>query len=451
MWVSAFWIFNIIAPDIMHHALSLAGVLLIAACATSSEHSGILSARRDPAPPSAAVHYDVPRNSGPDVLARLAIRHHPSLAAARHRAERMSQKAPQERALPDPMLEVAAGSMAETAAGRADLMGGVKQKIPFPGKRREAAAAAESEAAAALAEVAALELRLTEQVHAAWWDLYLAHRTIDLTRESRAVLEAMREAVDSRVAADQARQADQIRMANEITMIDRDLAEAGQLRNTAMARLNSLLNRPSGAFLPAPNDAHLPSQGSLEGLLAKARQDHPEVAAAEQRAAAFRHRVKRAELEKFPDLTAGISGAAISDSGLSPMANGRDQVYATLGINIPLWQEPRRAMLREAHAGMAETEAMLASTRSDLRYRIEEAWYRAETAREVASLFETRLVPDARQAYEVTLTGYSAGTSDFNDLVETWRQHLAYQLQLARNRAQLGKATATLKAAAGIR
>jgi outer membrane protein TolC len=133
------------------------------------------------------------------------------------------------------------------------------------------------------------------------------------------------------------------------------------------------------------------------------------------------------------------------------MANGRDQVYATLGINIPLWQEPRRAMIREAREGMAETEAMIASTRSDLRYRIEESWYRATTARDVATLFETRLVPDARQAYDVTLTGYSAGTSDFNDLIETWRQHLAYRLQLARNRAQIGKATAALKAAAGVR
>jgi outer membrane protein TolC len=349
------------------------------------------------------------------------------------------------------MLEVAAGSMAETAAGRSEAMGGVKQKIPFPGKRREAAAAADREAAAARAEIAALELRLTEQVHAAWWDLYLAHRTLDLTRESRAALATVRELIDTRVAAGQATQADQLRLTNELSLIDRDLAEAEKLRVTAVARLNSLLNRPVGASLPKLGDATVPSPGTLQALLAKARRSHPEVAAAERRAEAFRHRLKRAELEKFPDFTAGIRGAAVANSGLSPVANGRDQIYATLGINIPLWQEPRRAMIREARAGMAETEALLASTRSDLRYRIEESWYRASTAREVAALFETRLVPDALQAYEVTLTGYSAENNNFNDLIETWREHLAYRLQLARNRAQVGKATAALKAAAGIR
>jgi outer membrane protein TolC len=435
----------------MRRFLSISGSLLLAGCAGSSDGPGTTPARLDVPPPAAAVNYAIPGGSGPDALARLALRHHPSITAARHRAERMAQKAPQERSLPDPMLEVAAGSMAETAAGRSQAMGGVKQKIPFPGKRREAAAAADSEAAAARAEIAALELKLTEQVHAAWWDLYLAHRTLELTRESRSVLQAVREAVDARVAANQAKQADQIRLANELSLIDSDLAEAEQLRATARARLNSLLNRPAGASLPIPRGADVPSPGTLQGLLARAQQSHPEVAAAEQKAAAFHHRLKRAELEKFPDFTAGISGAAIADSGLSAMANGRDQVYATLGINIPLWQEPRRAMIREAREGMAETEAMIVSTRSDLRYRIEEAWYSAATARKIAELFETRLVPDARQAYDVTLTGYSAGTSDFDDLIETWRQHLAYRLQLVRNRAQLGKATAALKAAAGVR
>jgi outer membrane protein TolC len=349
------------------------------------------------------------------------------------------------------MIEVGAGSMAETAAGRVDAMAGVKQKIPFPGKRREAAAASDREASAAQAEIAVLELKLTEQVHSAWWDLYLALRTLELTRESRSVLEAVRETIDARVAADQARQVDQLRLGNELSLIESDLADAEKLRITAVARLNSLLNRPTGASLTISTTSSAVSIGSLQTLLDRARRQHPEVAAAEQRAQAFRHRLKRAELEKYPDFTVGISGASVADSGLAPMANGRDQIYGTLGINIPLWQEPRRAMIRESRAGMAETEAMIDATRSDLRYRVEEAWYRASTAREIATLFETRLVPDAKQAYEVTLTGYSAGTSDFNDLIETWRQHLAYRLQHARNCAQLGKAAASLKAAAGIK
>jgi len=435
----------------MNRSLLLSVGLLAASCSDLPSGSSGKDVALKPTSPSAAVNYSVSGASSPEKLARLAIQHHPSIAAARHRAERLAQKAPQERALPDPMIEVAAGSMAETAAGRVDAMGGVKQKIPFPGKRSSAAAAADSEAAAAREDVKALELKLTEQVHAGWWDLYLAEKTIQISRENRSVLADLREVVDARVAADEAAQADQLRLANEISLVDRDIADAEQLRGTARARLNSLLNRPVGASLPSAVHSRVPTAGSLNNLLAKAELSHPEVAASQRRADAFRHRLKRAELEKYPDFTAGIAGAAVSDSGLSRVANGRDQVYATLGINIPLWQEPRRAMIREAREGISETEAMVAAARSDLRYRVEDAWFRAKTAREVAGLFETRLIPDAQQAYEVTLAGYSSGKSSYTDLMETWQGLLGYRLQLAKNQAQVGKATATLRAAAGIR
>jgi cobalt-zinc-cadmium efflux system outer membrane protein len=439
-------------PFHMQRIPPLVGCLFMAACATSSDDAGAPSARLTPPPPSAAVNYAVPRGSGPDEMARLAIRHHPSLAAARHRAERLAAVPPQRAALPDPMLEITPiGQMAETASGEVMTMGAVSQKFPFPGKRAQDAATATREAEAAAAEIEALELRLTEQVHAAWWDLHLAGQTVALTRESRDILDALRTVVDARVAADQAAQADQLSLTNERTQLDRDLAEAALLADTARARINSLLNRPSGAPLPATRGTPIPSSAALETLHARAQMNHPEVAAAERRAEAFRHRLRRAELEKYPDFALTVGGASVSSSGRSPMADGRDQWYAGIGLNIPLWQEPRRAMIREARAGIAETDAMLASTRSEIRYRVEEAWYRARTAREVAVMFETRLVPDARQAYEVTLTGYSAGTSNFNELMESWRQHLGYRLQLANNQAQLGKAAATLRAAAGIR
>jgi len=428
----------------------LTGYLAISSCSTTSDNGSGQAGELSTPPAEAAVEYSVPGGSGPDTLAKLAIEHHPSVVAARHRANRLAAVSPRLRSLPDPVAEISGGRMAETAAGSVDAMGGIKQKIPFPGKRREDAAAADSEAAAALAEVEALELKLTERVHAAWWDLYLATHTISLTRESKAVLESVREAVDARVAADQARQADQIRLSNELALIERDLAEAKLLRQTATARLNALLNRPPHSFVPEPQERTIPQLGNFDTLLAKAQAKHPEVAAAQRRYEAFNHKLKRAELEKYPDFTVGIAGADVSDRGLSMAANGRDQLYATLGVNIPLWREPRKAMIREAREGMRETEAMIEATRSDLRYRVEEAWYTAKTSREVAALFSSRLVPNAKQAYDVTLTGYSAGNSSFNDLIETWRQHLAYRLQLARNRAQLGKATATLRAAAGI-
>ena len=438
----------------MCRLIPLGIALLLAACAGTPDNpvSAASGSTRLTEPPAAgSVDYSVPASAGPDALARLAIRHHPSVAAARHRAERLASIPSQRAALPDPMVEVMPiGQMAQTASGEVMAMGSLSQRFPFPGKRGSEADAATSEAKAALADVRALELRLTEQVHAAWWDLHLAEQTVTLTQESGDVLDAVRAAVDSRVAADQAAQADQLRLSNERTSLDRDLAEARSVAATARARLNSLLNRPSGAPLPTARNATVPASGVLESLLARARENHPEVAAAERRAEAYRHRLRRAEREKYPDFTVMVGGASVSSSGRSTMADGRDQWYAGIGLNIPLWQEPRRAMIREAKAGIAETDAMLATTRADLRYRVEDAWFRARTAGEVAEMYETRLIPDSLQAYEVALSAYSAETGSFTDVLETWRLTLAYRLQHATTRAQLGKATATLRAAAGV-
>ncbi|MFT6862822.1 MAG: cobalt-zinc-cadmium efflux system outer membrane protein [Akkermansiaceae bacterium] len=434
--------------------LSLGAIVLLSSCSKSSNAGGnvpLVRVNEAAIARSEAENYDIPNQAGPETLAELASRHNPRLKALKHRVERLEAKVPQIESLPDPMANLALGSLPETAAGRVDAVVGVSQKIPFPGKRREAGLAAKREALAVRADVTAYELKLTEQVRSAWWDYYLAGITIRISNESQSLLRVVEEIVEAQVAASQGSQADQLRVANEITKIDRDLAEARQIENAAKARLNSLLNRPAGAPLPAATNREVAPPQNLQSLLVRAETRHPEVVSASNKIQAFKHRLNRAMLEKYPDFTFGLQGAAVASDGLAPSANGDDQVFGTMGFNIPLWQEPRRAMIREAKAGIAETQALLGSTRSDLRFRVEDAYFRAKTAREVSDLFKTRLIPDSKQAYEVTLTSYAAGKDTFTNVIDTWRQWLTYQLQFAQNRAQLGKAVATLNAAAGIK
>lgn len=433
--------------------LSLGAIALISSCSQSLDMGAeIPRIQVDDATiaRSEAENYHIPPQAGPETLAEMASRHNPRLQALRYQAGRLEAKVPQVESLPDPMANLALGNLPETAAGRVDAVVGVSQKVPFPGKRREAGLAAQREALAVRADAAAYELKLTEQVRSAWWDYYLAGITIRISEESQQLLRVVEESVEAQVAASQGGQADQLRVANEITKIDRDLAEARRVENTAKARLNSLLNRPAGAPLPVAGNREVDLPQNLQTLLVRAETRHPEVVSAANKIEAFKHRLNRAKLEKYPDFTFGIQGAAVASNGLAPSANGDDQIFGTMGLNLPLWQEPRRAMIREANAGIAETQALLGSTRSDLRFRIEDAYFRAKTAREVSDLFKTRLLPDAKQAYELTLTSYAAGTDTFTNVIDTWRQWLTYQLQFARNRAQLGKAVATLNAAAGI-
>jgi cobalt-zinc-cadmium efflux system outer membrane protein len=425
-------------------------VVLLTGCQTVAPPSRAPRSSGDPGTRvNKARAYSIPSNAGPDELAVFGGLRHPSVIAAEAKVRRLMAKVPQAEALPDPKLRVAAGSMAETAAGRADWMTGVEQALPFPGKLREMAAAAGKEAQSAAAELEVVRLDVAEQIRGTYWDYFLAVQTTAITSETKSVLEQVRDSIDVRVAANQATQGDQLRIATEFGKLERALIEACRAERSAEARLNSLLNRPAGAPLPNPGVRQLGGRGELKTLLAKAEASHPSVAAAEAKVDAFRHRLNRAKLDRYPDFVVGLQHVAISDGGLAPSANGRDQVFGTLGISLPLWQEPRRARVAEAMAGIDEASAGVEASRSKLRFRVEDAWVRAQSADELIRLFDKQILPESKQAFDLVLTGYSAGTNSFVDILDAWRSWLGFQLQQAGNRTKLGKAMAALRSATG--
>lgn len=209
------------------------------------------------------------------------------------------------------------------------------------------------------------------------------------------------------------------------------------------------MNRPAGMPLSRPQFSQPVDRNELRALLTKAEQQHPEVRAATATLDAFQNRLEKANLDRFPDFTIGVQHAAIADGGLAPMANGRDQLIATFGLSIPLWKEPRLGRIREASAGVDESYARRDAVRSMLRYRVEDAWLKTKAATELITLFDKQVLPESRQAFDSSLTAYSAGTQSFVDVLDTWRQQLGFQLQQAGHQAKLGKAATALQSAVG--
>ncbi len=409
---------------------------------------------REPSSAAAIAHaepvrYAVGVNASFEDLVQHALIHHPSITAAEAKVRRLLAKVPQTESLPKPKFKLSSGAMAETAAGRVAWMAGVEQALPFPGKLREMARAAGKEAEAAAAQLEAVRLSVSAQVEQAYWNLYLARRTTEITEENRKALESVRDSVDARVAANQSSQDDQLRLATESGKLEQALIQSKQAEASARSRLNALLNRPPHAELPSPMYRPQNVREDLQALVTLAESQHPTVLAAGASREAYRHRLRRAELESYPDFTLGVQHAAVSDSGLAPSANGRDQMFASIGISIPLWQAPRRAMVEEAHAGIEETTALIGATRAGLRHDVEDAWQRARAAETLIALFDRQILPEAQQAFDGVLNSYAAGKESFVDSLDAWRQLLAFQLQQAGNKAQLGQAIAALRKATG--
>lgn len=395
--------------------------------------------------------YGIAASAGVDELVAAAIAHHPSLQSRRSRIMALEQSAIQARSLPDPSVSATTGRMAETAAGEVTGTFRFQQKIPFPGKRGEAALIALRKADALRAQLQTDELALGERVRNAYWSYYVATRTIAVVNEGKAPLHTLINSVEARVAANKARQQDLLKLENELTRLDQRLATAKGRRDGAAATLNALLYRPSGSRLPSPRGRSTRNYGSPGTLLSKANTSHPEVLAGQSRIAAAQAGVRLAKLKRRPDFTAGVAYSPVSDEGIAPSANGRDQVMGTLGITLPWWGEKNLAAEKEASANLSAEQSALAATRASLQQRIESAHAIYTSERRTLELYSGKLIPDAQQSFDLAVIGYQAEKSTFLDVIDAWRQLLNYRLEQEENRGRVGKADATLRFAAGLR
>lgn len=427
--------------SILHSALIVVWLAGCTSSKTAIQHESGRTAAL--APPVAR---SLSSKAGVEELVGHALTHNPEIAAVEARVARMLAKVPQARALPDPMAMVSLGSLPETATGRVMAMSGVQQKLPLPGKLSSKARMAEEEANATRAMRDAKALSVAAMVRSTYWDLYLAEQTSRVLGSSRGLIESVQSAVGARLKSNQANQADLLQVTTEAAKLDEQIILAKRDAAVARARLNTLLHRPATATLPPARwqsgIGNLPTQPPLD--------DHPAMAQAAAKLRQFNAQLKLARLERFPDITLGVQHAAVSSSGVSRMSNGRDQLYGTLGVNIPLWQEPRKAAEDEARAGQLESEAGLSSTRDELSYQLAETRTRVETQKQLITLFDDRILADAKQAFEVSLAAYSSGKLPFVDLIERWRRWLGYEVQQSMNQAMLGKAVAAWKQAAGV-
>ncbi len=394
---------------------------------------------------------DLPDDAGAADYVRLALERNPAVISARHEVDRLMQRTDQATAWDDPMLQVApVGEMAQTAAGEVGLMTTLSQKLPFPGKLATRGRLAEQEVAMAAAELAQTRLDVAAEVRQAYWSYYLAQRAIEVTRQSRELLFQLRQIADTRFRTGTATQQDVLRASVELSNVDNELITLQQRLTTAQAMLNSLLDRPVTAPLPAPRPVTLKTVDlELDGLLAAAARHSPRIRRSVERIEAERQRLKLAKLQRWPDVNVALTYNVVEDGGLSMAANGEDQWWLGFGINLPIWSGKLRAAEREALSGIQAALADLTAVRNRIAFRTQDALARVQTQQRLVTLFHDVIVPQARQTVEASEASYRSGRVDFLTLVDNWRRLLDFELMYHQSLADLEKASAELQQVVG--
>ncbi len=396
----------------------------------------------------------LPEDAGLDDYVALALARNPAIRVAEHRIQRLGARVPQVTSLDDPMFQIAPfGDMAETAAGQVGLMTTVSQKLPFPGKLETRGRIAGQDAAMAVQDLRQTRLRIVAEVRRAYWSYYFTTRALETTGESRGFLDQFRQIAEAQYKAGERSQPDVLRAYVELGNLDGELITLGQRQATARAMLNTLMDRPLDAALSEPPAVKPRQPGELtleiDALLQAAAANNPAIAKVRERIEQARQQRKLAKLNRWSDLTISATFNAVDDTGLSMAANGKDQWWLGFGVNLPIWFEKYQAAEREALEGMLESGAELEAQRNGVAFEVQEAYLKVQAQRRLVELFDTTIIPQARQTVEASSSGYRAGSVDFLTLMDNWRKQVNYQLMYHRALAEMEQALADLRRVVG--
>lgn len=397
-----------------------------------------------------------------------ALERNPSVKAAVEDTQAKLERIPQVTSLPDPLLQaIVRPEPIQTAAGDAYFTLGISQKIPLPARLDRAGRIAAAEVRMAIERLNAARLGVIADVERAYFRLYLADRSIELTQAHRQSLEDLERVVAAQYRVGKVEQQDLLRIQTEISKLRDDESRLGRRRASAAAALNQVLDYPPSRELPTTTPITPQAfDTDLQQLTALAAEHNPELAILAHQAERNREEIELARLAYWPDPTIGFEWNYLEprdafrppinpQTGMRPAVSrkseaGDDNWALMLQVNVPIWFDRLEAAKREARHKLQKTQHQKHAAFNMIAFRIFDAWVRVQTQQDTITLLESTLIPQARQTYEVSLTAYQAGKTSFLTVIDNWRRLLDFELMVHREMAELETAFSELQRQVGL-
>jgi outer membrane protein TolC len=364
-----------------------------------------------------------------------ALARNPEIQAARQRWEASQAVIPQVQTLPDPRVNFGYKDMMER-----EEMYGLSQEIPFPGKLRLRGAIASREAERAEQEYLAARLRVIARLKEAYFDLHLAHKSIEVVEKNKLLLQDFESTARARYGVGRATQQDVFRAQTEISRVLARLATLEQRKESLRADLNRLLNRPPLDPLGAPPEiAVTPLRQGLPALTTILDQSSPLLRARAKEVERGDEAVALAKREYFPDFDVngfGFHNETMNENGYQFM----------LGVKIPLYYATKqREGVREALANRESAAQELQAVKQDLQFRLQDNVAQAQRAEQLVAILKDAIIPQATLTLESAQAGYAVGSVDFLTLLNSLLTLQENELELHGEMVEHEKAVARLE------
>ncbi len=342
-----------------------------------------------------------------DALVREALEQNPEIRAAEQRFEAARAGISPAQTLPDPMVGVE-----YTDLDTREIMYGVTQELPFPGKLKLRGEIAGREADQVEQEYLAMQLATVSELKQAYYELHVVHQSKDIFQRNKALLREFEESAKASYAVGRGAQQDVFRAQTEISRVLTRLAALEQQQLSLQAEINRILSRPLGIPLGVPEPPRMSQlRRSMEELAAVVDQSAPLLRAQMMGVERAQREVKLAHREYYPDFE-------ISAGGMREEPMGTDGYRVMLNVRVPLYYARRqRFEVRGAIAGREAAFSDLQATRQELLFRIQDNVAQARRSEELVALLESALIPQASLTLSAAQAGYSVAKVDFLTLL----------------------------------
>ncbi|MFA7384505.1 MAG: TolC family protein [Desulfurivibrionaceae bacterium] len=381
-----------------------------------------------------------------------ALQASPEILAAREKTTASGFRVPQSMSLPDPMLMVGyqnegTGSFTFNEASDSQFLFSASQLFFFPGKRALKGEVAAKEVESLSASANAVRLRTIAVIKELYYDLFLAHRSMDLLREKDVLLRKVEDAALARYAAGEGMQQDVLMAQTEKYMLLEREEMLRQRIQTLEGLLNSTVGREQAAPLDRPAEpAFAPYSQTLPELIASAYENSPEIKARENMVASINAKVRVAQREYYPDIAVtanyGLKGSAFENM---------DMWSLTTSVNVPLYYTSKqRPAVLEAEATLREAKNELQAVRLRLSAAIQENYAFMRTTERLMELYRQGLTPKIHQDFQAAMASYATGKTDAMSVISRLRTITEIETSYWGQLVERKKARARLEALTGV-
>lgn len=383
-----------------------------------------------------------------DELIAEAIKRNPEVLMLQARTAVQQHKVPQAKSLPDPMFMFGyqnEGFRKLTLGEEIDSMGmfTLSQMFPFWGKRELKAQMASREAESTGATAESTKLKVTSKVIDVYYDLFLAHKTIDILHARTALFSRIEDAAAGRYASGTGPQQEVVMAQTEKYM----LLEREEMQRQRIQALEGMLNTTVGREVDAPlgrpsERVMTPFAVAFEDAVSMARSHSPELKSKEKMIEAADAKVKMAKKEYYPDVT--LAGSYYPKTG-----GMLDMWSLTATVNLPIFfQTKQRQGVLEAEAALSEARRDWKATDYMIASNVRENFSMVTAAERLMKLYTDAVIPKTNQDVQLALSGYVTGKTEAITVITRLRglldAELLYWTQYAEREKAIGRLHAVM-------